>query len=559
MEDPARALQSRLAIRTFQITTDALLLRGHYKLGGKSGQKLESALKTLSPEIYGTMNDPRSIELKGLEYVLDRLPRGIEACNRVVLTAQEDLQATSFELIQPLKRRRLSYRVNEQEICFLITRGASEIYDILTHITFLYIEAKKIYHQMYTGEGVLKSEWEELEKNVNQESALSGTRLDEAIWHLSLLIGQTYQETRATYEYLENSRKKANANSGLFRVVYCLGKLAEQDIAGQCELEVYFTPFLTQMILHQMHGRRWAERIKDEIFKLGLEGRPLHIISANLHSVLTLLYGYGLIEKKDNQGKSLNICNFVREIRGKTAKITKIAKKHGFYELPDTSGAQIDCQIVDTSKLSPAMVLPQLKIGTDLTGDNAPVILVMDYAFGFQAFELMDELLRSETESGANRPLNVESISVMGKAGTLPGKKGDIMLPTAHVLEGIPHNYIVDNDLQPEDFDGSIDIHVGPLVTVLGTSLQNRDVLEKFQTTSWRAVGLEMEGGHYQRAISAAIIRGHISAKVKTRYAYYASDNPLRSGQTLASGSLGEEGVRPTYLITKTILEKILN
>jgi hypothetical protein len=93
---------------------------------------------------------------------------------------------------------------------------------------------------------------------------------------------------------------------------------------------------------------------------------------------------------------------------------------------------------------------------------------------------------------------------------------------------------------------------------VLGTSLQNKDVLEKFQTTSWKAVGLEMEGGHYQRAISAAIIRGHIARDVKTRYAYYASDNPVISGQTLSSGAMGKEGIRPTYLITKVILEKTL-
>lgn len=66
-----------------------------------------------------------------------------------------------------------------------------------------------------------------------------------------------------------------------------------------------------------------------------------------------------------------------------------------------------------------------------------------------------------------------------------------------------------------------------------------------------------MEGGHYQRAISSAIIRRHIADTVKTRYAYYASDNPLISGQTLASGGMGEEGIRPTYMITKIILEKI--
>jgi hypothetical protein len=66
-----------------------------------------------------------------------------------------------------------------------------------------------------------------------------------------------------------------------------------------------------------------------------------------------------------------------------------------------------------------------------------------------------------------------------------------------------------------------------------------------------------MEGGHYQRAIGAAIIRGHIPKDVKVRYAYYASDNPIRSGQTLAAGPMGTEGIRPTYMITKVILEKI--
>jgi hypothetical protein len=42
-------------------------------------------------------------------------------------------------------------------------------------------------------------------------------------------------------------------------------------------------------------------------------------------------------------------------------------------------------------------------------------------------------------------------------------------------------------------------------------------------------------------------------------YAYYASDNPLETGSTLSSGGLRITGVKPTYLITLRILEKILN
>jgi hypothetical protein len=76
--------------------------------------------------------------------------------------------------------------------------------------------------------------------------------------------------------------------------------------------------------------------------------------------------------------------------------------------------------------------------------------------------------------------------------------------------------------------------------------------------SSWNAIGLEMEGAHYQKAIqSASRIRKSIRSNVKVLYAYYASDNPLETGSTLSSGALGMEGVRPTYLITYKILERL--
>jgi hypothetical protein len=68
-----------------------------------------------------------------------------------------------------------------------------------------------------------------------------------------------------------------------------------------------------------------------------------------------------------------------------------------------------------------------------------------------------------------------------------------------------------------------------------------------------------MEGAHYQKAIQAAArLRGNIKKDIKVRYAYYASDNPLETGSTLASGGLGTTGVKPTYLITEKILDQIL-
>lgn len=171
----------------------------------------------------------------------------------------------------------------------------------------------------------------------------------------------------------------------------------------------------------------------------------------------------------------------------------------------------------------------------------------------------MDELLKPYK---INQPfkMNVRSISIMGKAGILEGVKGDIMVPNSFVHEGTADNYPFENQLGVADFESQgLGVFEGMMITVLGTSLQNRNVLKFFKQTSWKSIGLEMEGAHYHKAIQiASKIRGHISSDVRVSYAYYASDNPLESGSTLASGGLGLTGVKPTYLITQRMIDKIL-
>ncbi|MFP4477653.1 MAG: DUF6909 family protein [Desulfatibacillaceae bacterium] len=557
MQDLTKAQKARIAIRVFKTTADAVALRGFFRLTGRSGQQLEEALRVLSPEIYGTMNDPRIIELKGLEYVMDRLPRGIEACSRIVLTAQEELAGTSFEMIVPPKRRRTSYRVNEKEMCFILTRGLSEVYDILTHLTFMYNEAKKIRNQIRDVDGQPPAEWRKLEQDVARKDELSGRELDQAIWNLSRVVGGTYQDTKATWEYMEKSRREKNANTGLFEIIHQLGLLADTNREnGIC---VHFSPALRDMIGHHKYGEKWARSLKARLAELGYLGRPLHVVSANMHSVMNLLYGYGAIYGDDGAKPPDDFYEIFHQIRDNQERVVAYARTNGLVEFHDDSGMYIDCQIIDGARLCDMTLHPGLRVDADLCRAERPVILVMDYAFGAQAFEVMDELLEPIGDENGGQRMPVASVSVMGKAGTLCGNKGDIMLATSHVFEGEPHNYTFTNQLSRTDFDDDVTVWEGPILTVLGTSLQNTDVLEKFQRTSWKAVGLEMEGGHYQMALSAAMVRGWISRDVNLCYAYYASDNPLVSGQTLSSGSMGKEGIRPTYMITRAILEKILN
>ncbi|MBC8207876.1 MAG: hypothetical protein H8E79_01745 [Desulfobulbaceae bacterium] len=559
MENLSKAQKARMAIRTFKILADSVSLQGHYQPFGKAGENLSEALKLFNPEIYGSMTNPRVVELKGLEYVIDRMPRGIERCNRIILTANEEFEGTSFEKVVPLKRRRLSYVVSDKEICFVITRGQTEVYDILAHITFLNIEAQKIQRQICNKEGGTCPEWHDLGRAASGELELSGEVLDQAIWNLSIILGRTYQETRESYHYIEDNRTRYHSNNSLFAIVYAMGERVIDEIKSiDQRLTVYFTPSLREMIGHHKYASNWAKGVKEAMYRQGMDKRPIHVISANMHSVKNVIYGAGALRAA---GKKVpdNLYDMVEMIRKIKLDVDSYASEHGYYFHEDLSGSSIDVMLIDTAQIDTSALHPSVTIDSGFIEQEQSVIVVMDYAFGTQAFSIMDELLCPCHYDEHVVSFRFESVSIMGKAGILPGERGDIMLATAHVMEGTPHNYIVNNDLGVDDFDESVDVYVGPMVTVLGTSLQNRDVLERFHHSSWKAVGLEMEGGHYQRAINAAIIQGHILPNVKTRYAYYASDNPLRPDQTLAAGSMGREGIIPTYMVTRVLVEKILN
>ena len=534
-----------------------LFIRGSYKPLGVSGASLIDALHVLEPEIYGLINDVERVELDGLLYVMDRLPKGIEECRYIHLISREGYENANFELIVPAKRRRNCYRVDASQMYVEMTRGRSDIYDILTHLTFLYNEAEKIRRNALDHKGRPTQDWLKLREIVAEEADGELFEQEAAYSYLSNILRRTYEETRRANEKFATQAYRHS----LFHIVYHLGKLSIDEATENHDREIKFSNTLRERIGHHVYGERWADRIKAVLLQQELLGRPLHIVSANLHSFINLIYGYHALGRSDYDAlEQLAIEIGVENKVQYSQKIRDYALKHGLIELVDTSGTNISAQIIDTAQLPGDQLAPGIPLAA--SGPEArPVLLIMDYAFGEQAFECMDELLKPYEQEEERYPLNVHSISIMGKAGILQGKKGDIMLPTAHVFEGTADNYPIENDFLEDEqlWQQGIPVCAGPMITVLGTSLQNKDVLHYFMKSSWRAIGLEMEGAHYQKAIqSAAKIRNSINPDIKLRYAYYASDNPLLTGSTLASGSLGMDGIRPTYLIAFRMLKGIV-
>lgn len=552
-----RAQESTGAIEKLYITMRHLFNRGFYKPMGISGESLRESLLTLSPEIYGSIKEDK-IELQGLLYVMDRLPDGIEECRFINLTSDEGYKNSHFEPIIPLKRRRNCYRIDSEQMNIEITRGRSEIYDILTHLTFLFIESHKIMKQVLINEnGEVIRDWKKLEQAVQKKGKLTQEEKEVALTHTANFLGRTFEEVNSVYPYFATEKNE----NRFFNIIYFLGKLAIDEVLENNKRIITFSPVLRERLGHHIHGELWAYRIKQTLQEKRLLERPLHIISANMHSVMNSLFAPKALPAEFSKKQPMAVFEALSsQINIKIReKVSKTALAEGMIFIEDVSGTNIDIQIIDTAQIKNS---PYTNGLNGLEDSKKPVIVVMDYAFGEQAYETMDELLKPFVDSNKDRHfLNVTSVSIMGKAGILEGGKGDIMIPSAHVFEGTADNYPFKNQMDKSLFkDDDVKVFTGTMISVLGTSLQNRDVLKFFHNSTWNVIGLEMEGAHYQKAIqSASKIRRSISPKVKVRYAYYASDNPLETGSTLASGGLGTSGVKPTYLITEKMLKQILD
>ena len=549
-----RAQESSNAIERLYLTMRHLFNRGFYKPMGVSGETLRQALLQLRPEIYGSIAGEKT-ELEGLLYVVDRLPIGIEECILINLTSAEGFGGSHFEVIVPSKRRRNCYRIDFEQMNIEITRGRSEIYDILTHLTFMFIESHKIAKRVVIDEkGTTTRDWVKLEASVLSKKKLSQKDREIAITHTGNILGRTFEEILEVYDQFSTPKRPDH----FLHLIYWLGKRAIGEIVDNSKRVINFSPVLRERLGHHIHGEAWATTIKETLKKHKLLARPIHIISANLHSVMNTLHAPKALKTLCAKHDIFTVYDHLSKGENELLrnKVKQTALKEGMIYIQDTSGTNIDVQIFDTSKIdfSNSEIAPKLL-------SNKAVLIVMDYAFGEQAYETIDELLKPFKTGADNTHLNVDSISVMGKAGILEGSKGDIMIPSAHIFEGTADNYPFKNELSVEDFDTEdLKVFDGTMVTVLGTSLQNKELLKFFHDSTWNVIGLEMEGVHYQKAIQAASkIRRSINPDVKVRYAYYASDNPLETGGTLASGGLGSSGVKPTYLITQQILKQILN
>lgn len=195
----------------------------------------------------------------------------------------------------------------------------------------------------------------------------------------------------------------------------------------------------------------------------------------------------------------------------------------------------------------------------NLRGADSPkrrrLLVNIDYAFGAQAEQLISALCLLFGES-------IASVAVMGKAGGLQGKRGDIVVADYLIHQDGDELTLIDNDGVDRDALAQLSnrkVWSGGVLTVLGTLLQDNRLLQYYKKLKG-CVSLEMEGSYYAREIMRFKKSGLLSGDLHMRFLYYFSDTPLSTDQTeTLSTDLGlSEVIPPQYAVTRELLRLVL-
>lgn len=535
------SLEARLAIEEFETLAKGIILRGYYRPGGESGSSLRKLMVLSKPALYPLAGDPDRVDAGALKYVLMRLPDGIWSVRQITVAREiESEVARDFDPVGTRARRRPTFRTGAESYVTAFRGGMSDLLDFVSAITCYQIESDKIraryseYRSKLAEDPALYSVWRAIDALADGAAPPGDEGRKQLLHELSVELRCEYGALKSLDQSLEGR---------LPEVVGFISRAHPRD------LRVVFSDRFGLVGTYSRRAREWTALLVEAIGRLGLSGAPLHLVSSNTHSLVNVLSPWvGRRAAEAGMGDSPDYGELRRLLPDWSGE-ERMAEDRaaGIHHIPVAPGMPA-CQIVDMSRIDGSLADPRL----GWNGRHEGVMVNMDYAFGEEGFFIFNEIMEALGSV-------LRSVFIVGKAGTLTGSRGDVMLPSFFVKQGSGEVYDIGNCLRPEDFAGLGDFTVhtgGPMLTVAGTFLQNAEVLEYFRTR-WRALGVEMEGIPYAKAVRHAVLRGRLAAGTEAGIAYYASDAPL-SGDLL-SEPLGERGVEPVYAATVAVVRRMLS
>jgi len=233
----------------------------------------------------------------------------------------------------------------------------------------------------------------------------------------------------------------------------------------------------------------------------------------------------------------------------------------GIRRIPSLHGFDLQAEVVELSSLRPDWLDPRLQLpGIERLVESRAMLLNIDYPLGLAAYLILTEV--------AARVGELRGVYAMGKAATLNGVIGDVMIPGVVHDEHSQTTYLFENAFTAEGL--ADDLTYGTVldnqkgVSVRGTFLQTPRYMDVFYREGY--TDIEMEAGPYLSAVyeisrpkrypDNEIVDLH-GLPFEVGILHYASDTPLSKGRNLGSGSLSYFGMDPTYATAVAVLRRI--
>ncbi len=338
---------------------------------------------------------------------------------------------------------------------------------------------------------------------------------------------------------------------------------------------------------------RWWNPILEVMAREGLADRPVYFVSSNPHSVVNLLSGTArrrhqeivrFIEetehpellpelKKLRQGRVRgNWDNFLYyaarvyygnhpEAVSLRAARSREEETRGMFYIPSSSGIDVAAQVIALDRLEASALDERLGRPSERLLRASPAVIInINYPLGMAAYNILVQVALSAE--------SLRGMYLLGKAATLNGSIGDVMISNVVYDEHAQNTYWLDNcfdfnSIAPFLVYGSA-LDNQRAVTVKGTFLQNRSYLDFYHRESFTVV--EMEAGPYLNALYEITESQRYPTGENINFTrlpfdfgliHYASDTPYTQARTLGARGLSYYGMDSTYASSVTILRRI--
>ena len=492
--------------------------------------------RNMTPAIHARLHSPL-LDIEGWTYAIRRLPDTV-TCTYVYLLSNSvplPFMNENFDLAQvsvpSASRRRLAFAVDQGKLLVIMREKFSDVLDFLSLLCAHVHESHKLRLKLNkpTAFDVIHACLWSSERRVQQDEVkgLSATRL----YRRQLYTTASVEEQRQALEKLPLSDEEIQGlasiwpNDFLYRIWEMIAMHENIQVRGD------FSASYIEA------SDRWAEHIRRAVVDL-LQSHndnsekeicvstdlTTHIISSNTTSVRNLLSPYirknaTVIRKwgieahpeiENEQGLSESdklcaLCTAYLNAHPKARREQDDFDASCIKTLRHTELTGIQVELIDIDSLCEAYAKHNLEadsylapfIGKGKSGPKRRRLLVnIDYAFGKQAEQLISALCLLFGES-------IASVGVMGKAGGLEGKRGDIVVADYLIHQEDDEMTLVDNHgvdrAALADMSGR-KVWSGGVLTVFGTLLQDNRILQYYKKLAG-CVSLEMEGSYYAREL----------------------------------------------------------